>query len=257
VEHFHATSDRENAPGFFVFSANPDGKPGFPGFALANAGGTALAGQLHYTLHAAPGSCSFAPHIVLEEIGKPYSLALMSPGHPETKTEAFHRLNPKGRIPVLTADDFTLTEAPAILLHLGLTNPDAQLLATDGDGVVRSIEWFNWLSGTVHAVAVRMIWRPDYFLPDESVHAPLVTRGREHLLSAFALIESRLNGRLWALGDRYSVVDPYLLVFYRWGNRMAVDMQNDYPAWTAHARRLEEREAVRRAMSQEKISLWA
>ncbi len=32
-----------------------------------------------YTLHAAPGSCSFAPHIVLEEIGEPYSLALMSP----------------------------------------------------------------------------------------------------------------------------------------------------------------------------------
>ena len=55
---------------------------------------------MRYMLHAAPGSCSLAPHIILEEIGEPYDLALMSPGHPETKTEEFRRLNPKGRVPV-------------------------------------------------------------------------------------------------------------------------------------------------------------
>jgi glutathione S-transferase len=211
---------------------------------------------MHYTLHAAPGSCSFAPHIILEELERPYSLALMSPGHPETKTEEFRRLNSKGRIPVLIADNFILTEAPAILLHLGLTNPDAQLLGTDAESIVRAAEWFNWLSGAVHAVAVRMVWRPDYFLPDESMHAPLVARGKEHLLSAFALVEAKLKDRDWAAGDHYSVVDPYLLVFYRWGNRMAIDMQHGYPAWTSHARRLEGREAVQRAISQEGISLW-
>lgn len=211
---------------------------------------------MHYTLHAAPGSCSFAPHIVLEEIGKPYSLALMSPGHPEARTEEFRRVNPKGRIPVLLAEDFNLTEAPAILLHLGLTNLEAGLVGGDAQSIVRSVEWFNWLSSAVHAVAVRMVWRPDFFLADESMHEPLVGKGKEHLLSAFELIETKLKGRNWAVGDRYSVVDPYLLVFYRWGNRMAIDMRNGYPAWTAHALRLEAREAVQRALSQEGISLW-
>jgi glutathione S-transferase len=208
-----------------------------------------------YTLHAAPGSCSFAPHIVLEEIGKPYSLALMSPGHPETKTEQFHQLNPKGRIPVLTADDFILTEAPAILVHLGLTNPDANLMSTDAEAMVRSIEWFNWLSGTVHAVAVRMIWRPDYFT-DGGGHDELISKGKQHLSSAFTLIENRMTERRWAVGDHYSVVDPYLLVFYRWGNRMHMDMQSSYPAWTEHTRRLETRPAVQSALTQESISLW-
>ncbi|MET0746353.1 MAG: glutathione binding-like protein [Microvirga sp.] len=211
---------------------------------------------MHYTLHAAPGSCSFAPHIVLEELGKPYSLALMSNGHPETKTGEFRRLNPKGRIPVLTADGFVLTEAPAILLHLGLTHPGADLVGTDADSIARSVEWFNWLSSSVHAVAVRMIWRPDFFLPEEAAFPPLVETGRSHLASAFALIEEKLKGRTWAMGDRYSVVDPYLLVFYRWGNRMVIDMQDSYPTWTAHARRLESREAVQRAIAQEGISLW-
>jgi glutathione S-transferase len=151
-----------------------------------------LGGTMHYTLHAAPGSCAFAPHIVLEEIGKPYTLALMSNGHPETRTEEFRRLNPKGRIPVLTADGFVLTEAAAILLHLGLTNPDANLLSSDAEHIVRAVEWFNWLSGSVHAVAVRMIWRPDYFLPDETLFPPLVEKGKGHLASAFALVEENL-----------------------------------------------------------------
>ncbi|MBN9233233.1 MULTISPECIES: glutathione S-transferase family protein [Phyllobacteriaceae] len=180
----------------------------------------------------------------------------MSPGHPEARTEEFRRLNPKGRIPVLLAVNFNLTEAPAILLHLGLTNPDAGLLGSDAPSIVRSVEWFNWLSSAVHAVAVRMVWRPDFFLPDETLYEPLVNKGKEHLLSAFTLIETKLMDRTWAVGDSYSVVDPYLLVFYRWGNRMAIDMRNGYPAWTAHASRLEARAAVQRAMSQEGISLW-
>lgn len=37
---------------------------------------------------------------------------------------------------------------------------------------------------------------------------------------------------------------------------MAVAMRNLYPAWTSHARRLEERAAVRRALTQEGISQW-
>jgi glutathione S-transferase len=84
----------------------------------------------------------------------------------------------------------------------------------------------------------------------------LVEKGRRHLASAFALIEAKLEGRTWAMGECYSVVDPYLLVFFRWGNRMFIDMQTNYPAWTTHARRLEGRDAVQRAIDQEGISLW-
>ncbi|MCH4549493.1 glutathione S-transferase family protein [Rhizobium changzhiense] len=129
----------------------------------------------------------------------------MSPDHAEARADGFHRLNPKGRIPVLIAENFTLTEAPAILFHLGLTNPGAGLLGAGAENIVRSIEWFNWLSSAVHAVevrmirrpALRMIWRADFFLPDQSMYAPLVHKGKEHLASAFALIESKLTDRDW------------------------------------------------------------
>jgi len=53
------------------------------------------------TLQASPGSCSLAPHIVLEEIGEPFSLAMMSTDRGDARTPEFKKLNPKGRVPVL------------------------------------------------------------------------------------------------------------------------------------------------------------
>lgn len=209
-----------------------------------------------FTLHASAGSCSLAPHIVLEEIGKPFSLAMISTDRGDARTDAFKKLNPKGRVPVLVEGDFVLTEAPAILLHLAQTSPQADLMPAGYDGLVRAIEWFNWVSGTVHAVAVRMIWRTEYFTTPATHAEAVKQKGFEHLEAAHAIIEERMSRKSWAVGDRYSVVDPYLLVFYRWGNRMKIDMRGKYPAWTEHAQRLSERPAVQRALATENISLW-
>jgi glutathione S-transferase len=209
-----------------------------------------------HTLYYSPGSCSLAPHIVLEEIGLPYSLSLASTSDGTTRSEAFRRLNPKGRVPVLVSGDFVLTEAPAILLHLALSNPSAGLVPASTDGLVRSIEWFNWLSGTVHSVAIRQVWRPEYFTRDESQHGSIIAMGKENLASAFALIDTRLARAAWGVGTEYSTVDPYLLVFYRWGNRIGFDMRDLYRSWTQHALRVLDRPAVVRALMQEGISVW-
>lgn len=66
--------------------------------------------------------------------------------------------------------------------------------------MVRSVEWFNWLSGTVHAIAVRMIWRPEYFSDDPPQHPAIVEKGRQHLLEAFSLVEMKMGARKWAVG---------------------------------------------------------
>jgi glutathione S-transferase len=208
------------------------------------------------TLYYSPGACSLAPHIVLEEIGLPFSLSLVSTADGGTRTPEHLRLNPKGRVPVLVSGDSVLTEAPAILVHLALSHPDAALLADSQEGLVRSLEWFNWLSGSVHAVAVRQVWRPETFTQDPAQQDAIIAKGKENLAAAFALIEERMKHAAWAVGDRYSAVDAYLLVFYRWGNRMGVDMRSLYTAWTAQALRTLDRPAVRRALSSEGISVW-
>jgi glutathione S-transferase len=208
------------------------------------------------TLYYSPGSCSLAPHIALEEVARPFNLEKVSSDAGQTRTPEFLRVNPKGRVPVLITGDRVLTEAPAILFDLALSNPEARLMPTGKDGLVRSIEWCNWLSGSVHAVAVRQIWRPEYFTCDPIRRGDIIASGKVHLAAAFKLIDNRLSTGKWAVGDSYSLVDPYLLVFYRWGNRMGIPMRNEYGSWTRHTLRVVEQPAVARALSTEGISVW-
>jgi glutathione S-transferase len=158
---------------------------------------------------------------------------------------------------VLVHDDVVYTEVPAIMLHLALSNPQAHMHPATHEGLIRAIEWFNWLSGTVHSGAVRQIWRTEWFTTESSQYAGIQAKGKEHLHSAFELIEARLSTSTWAVEDHYSVVDAFLLVFYRWGgHRMGIDMKGKYSAWTALTTRVMQRSAVQRAIATEGISVW-
>jgi glutathione S-transferase len=207
-------------------------------------------------LYFSPGACSLAPHIILEEIGLPFQLSHSSTSDGSTRTPEYLQMNSKGKVPVLVTGSSILTEAPAILLHLATSNLDRGLLAETPDGLVRSIEWFNWLSGTVHAVAIRQIWRPESFTDKLAQHEDIVAKGKKNLTDAFTHIESRLAKTAWGVGENYSIVDPYLLVFFRWGNRIGFDMRGQYPSWTQHSLQVLERPATVRALTRECISVW-
>src|SRR5579864_9814930 len=88
-----------------------------------------------YHLYFSPGACSVAPHIVLEEIGQPYTTELVRvdiSSKAENITQAdYLKINPKGRVPALKIGDHILTEAPAILTYLARKHPEADLLPRD------------------------------------------------------------------------------------------------------------------------------
>ena len=84
---------------------------------------------MHHRLYYSPGACSMAAHIVLEEIGEPYDLELVSSrgrvGGEGTTSPAWMAQNPKGRVPALSGvpgriggSDNLLTELHAILFYL-------------------------------------------------------------------------------------------------------------------------------------------
>jgi glutathione S-transferase len=218
-----------------------------------------------HRLYYSPGACSLAPHIVLEEIGEPYELELVSskPGG-RAQTAEWREINPKGRVPALSgvagriggADDL-LTEAHAILVYLARTHPEARLLPADPAAEARCIEWMNWLASNVHAMSFGQIWRPQRFVADERDFPAVRARGEENLREQVAYIDRLLaDGRDWAVPGGYSVVDPYLLVFYEWGRRVGLDMAALAPAWTRHAGQVVARPAVVRVLEQEETKIF-
>ena len=72
------------------------------------------------TLYYAPGACSMAAHIVLEESGEKYEAKRMDLAKGEQRTEAYLKIHPLGRVPALVLDGGEpLTENTAILPYLG------------------------------------------------------------------------------------------------------------------------------------------
>jgi glutathione S-transferase len=207
-----------------------------------------------------------AAHIVLEEIGVPFELELvLSRGEREgamTATPEWRAVNPKGRIPALSpvpgaagGASELLTELPAILLYLGLEHPVAGLLPPDAVSLARAIEWMNWLSGSVHAMAYGQIWRAQRFSDEETALESIRASGRASLADHYDYVERLLaDGRGWALPSGYSVVDPYLLVFFHWGQRIGLSMR-DYPAWSAATERMLARAPVQRVLEREGVTI--
>ncbi|MGE5624647.1 MAG: glutathione S-transferase family protein [Bacillota bacterium] len=209
-------------------------------------------------LYYSPRACSLAVHILLEEVNAPYELELVSIAKGKTRSPEYLAINPKGRVPVLrTEEGEILTELPAISWYVAQLSTSPALFPHGRLAATRCFEWFNWLSGTVHAMAFGQYWRPQRFVAEEELFPRVKQKGRANILENFAMIEQRLTGRGWSVGNAYTVVDPYLLVFFAWGGRIGLSMRDSYPHWAAHAERVEARPAVQKVLREEGVELWA
>jgi len=205
-------------------------------------------------LYYSPGACSLASHIVLEELGIAYEPVLVSLAEGDHKRPEFLRVNPKGKVPALNVDGKVLTETVAILTYLGGGYAERGLWPKETWKQAEALSLMAWLSSTVH-IAVGGLWRAERFSSDPAAKESIVATGRANLLKYFADIDKMLMGRSFAMGGQYSVCDPYLLVFYRWGNRLGIDMKTDYPVWAKHAQRVFSRPTVKRVFEAEGIEL--
>ena len=208
------------------------------------------------SLYYSPGACSFAPHVVLREIGLEFDLRKFSTADRSNYSPEYLAVNPKGRIPALLIDGFTLTENSAILAYLGRRYPEVGLYpSTSAEDEARCLEWLAWSSNTVH-VAFAQILRPERFVPSEDAYPPVQASGHLNFQRCLAEIEAHLTRSSFAVGSRFTVVDPFWLVFYRWGIRQGYEIKKLYPAYTRYAEVLSQRPSVMAALSVEGISLW-
>ncbi|MFO0114842.1 MAG: glutathione S-transferase family protein [Betaproteobacteria bacterium] len=205
-------------------------------------------------LYYSPGACSLASHIVLEELGIAYESVLVSLADGDHKRPEFLRMNPKGRVPALNVDGKILTESVAILTYLGGGYAERGLWPKETWKQAEALSLMSWLSSTVHTT-VAGIWRPERYATDAAAKDHIKATSKENLLKYFDDIDKMLLGRSFAMGGQYGVCDPYLLVFYRWGNRLGIDMKTLYPVWTKHALRVFSRPTVRRVFEAEGIEL--
>ncbi|HSE87766.1 MAG TPA: glutathione S-transferase N-terminal domain-containing protein, partial [Candidatus Binatia bacterium] len=91
------------------------------------------------TLYFSPGACSLASHIGLEETGAPYEAKPILLAKQQQRTEAYLKINPRGKVPALSVDGKILVENTAILTYLARRFPEKKLMPTDPGEEARCI----------------------------------------------------------------------------------------------------------------------
>jgi len=198
-------------------------------------------------LYYSPGACSLAPHVVLEEIGAPYETEAVNLKAGEQRRPEFLARNPKGAVPALDTDHGVLTENVAILTYLAAIHPEAGLAPT-GDAWAQAglTSFLSFLSSSIHPNIGKLLFYP--------LDAEAKAAQREVTLAKMRLIEDSLLVGPWALGETYSVADPYLMVFERWARSGGLLTAADFPRMNAHLDAVQARPAVERALTQEGIA---
>lgn len=206
------------------------------------------------TLYYSPGACSLAAHIILEEMGQPFDTRAVPIREGAHLRPDYLDINPHGRVPTLVEDGFVLTESPAILSYLGHLCPERQLLdVEDLRNLGRTAELLNYFSSAVH-VAFAQVWRSGRFAESEEARGKVEESGRQNVQRYFDELEQLAATGDWLVAGRYSIADPYMLVFYRWGTLIGIDMRG-YAAWSMHKDRMLARPAVQRALAREQIEI--
>ena len=202
------------------------------------------------TLYYGPGACSMASHIVLEESGEKYEPKRMDLAKGEQRSEAYLKMNPQGRVPLLQLDNGEpLAENTAILPYLGKR---FGLWPTDAMAEAKALSLIGYFASSVHPAHAH-VSRPERYAADPAVHPQLKDMGLKTFHTDLQQVDGMLAGREW-FSDKYSVLDPYGFTFYTWGVRRELPM-GELKNYTAFKDRMVKRPAVQKVLEDEKIKV--
>ena len=147
--------------------------------------------------------------ICLEELGLRYKVhQLFLAG--DQMTPEFAKLNPNKKIPVLVDDGFVITESGAILIYLA--EKTGKLLPHGAKPRAKLIEMIMFQMASLGPMFGQLLvfagaWKNEY---------PQVTgRYVKEVNRILAVLEARLQGQTYFVGDEYTIADIAVLPWFR------------------------------------------
>jgi glutathione S-transferase len=163
-------------------------------------------------IYHAPGSCSEAVCIVLQEAGLSAEIITVDARkHLLEDGASYYDIAELGYVPLLQLDDGTfLREGPVIAQYLADQRPATQLAPAHGTVErYRLLEWLNFLTSEVHKGFIPLI-----YAVAAGKYADIA---RSKLEKRYEWIDRQLDGKRFLMGNDFSVADAYLFALTRWG----------------------------------------
>ena len=152
-------------------------------------------------------------------------------------------------VPLGVSDRGVLTETPAILTFIAQSAPQAKLLPEDPFVFAQAQSLISYLCSTVHIAHAHKM-RGYRWAAEETSFADMKRKVPETMAASFGLIERDMLKGPWAMGEQYTICDPYLFTLSGWLEGDGVDLAT-LPKVAAHRKRMSERPAVQRVLADE------
>ena len=179
--------------------------------------------------------------IALEETGLPYEAHTVSIMENETWGPEFLALNPNGKIPAIIDPDgpggkpLGLFESGAILVYLA--DKTGKLVPADPALRYETIQWVFFQMGHIGPMFGQLGYFYKFAGKDIEDKRPL-ERFVNEVKRLLGVIETRLEGRDWIMGDEYTIADIAmvgwvrgLVGFYGAGDLVGYGSLSRVPAW--------------------------
>jgi glutathione S-transferase len=201
-----------------------------------------MSGMNQYKLYGRQGSGSLAVQVALEEIGVPFERIWIA--NEPAAVARFREINPTGKVPALALPDGTLMfESAAILIHLSLAHPSADLAPPPGTGEhALFLQWMTFLSANAYEAALRMYYSERISTRGALDAEPIREQGTRDFLAHVELLSRSLKP--YVLGARYSIADVYLYMLASWYPAGSEELHARLPPLGIHAQTLSLRPAV-------------
>jgi glutathione S-transferase len=189
--------------------------------------------------HAAPSRSSLVLWM-LEEVGEPYDVRLVSFKRGENARPEFLAVNPMGKVPVLKHGETIITEAAAICAYLADAYPAARL-AVSCDDPRRGI-YLKWLFFGPSCLEPAILERA-YPRQQPPPRAALGFGDFDSVVNVLA--QAAAAARPYLLGEQFTAADVVIGSGLRWGTKFGLLPERG--EFTGFIARLDQRPAYARA----------
>ena len=193
--------------------------------------------------HAAPSRSSIV-RWMLEEIGEPYEVHLLSLGNGDNRKPDYLAINPMGKVPALKHGDVIITETAAICAYLADEFPRAKLNVPIGDP--RRGPYLKWLFFSPSCLEAAMM---DRVFPRKE-EARRASLGYGDFDTATDVVAKAVGGSGYLLGEQFTAADVVIGSTLRFG--MMFKLLSERPEFVAYTGRLAKRPALMRAEAKDK-----
>ncbi|HEX8701783.1 MAG TPA: glutathione S-transferase family protein [Myxococcaceae bacterium] len=197
-------------------------------------------------LYFSPMTRSTRARWMLEELGQPYELVKVDMNKGEHKQAEYLKVHPLGLVPAFQDDGFTVFESAAIIMHLADKYPEKGL--APAVGTQERAEYYQWILFSMVEAEQPLVQIVQHtrFLPEADRQPSVVERASKKFKTVASVLQERLKGREYLIGNRFTAADVVLGGVMNFANM--IGQLGEHPELQAYLKRLLERPAAKKAL---------